>query len=351
MGLVTDSAYEELTRLRHPGPVALDLLRRLVHQVRRSYGFPPPEDHTQWSDEAADEVVLAMLARKEEGREFVTRCFVLAADDASLERLFLTSIKYYLIDEAKKTPRGKLRRRIAGLMSRDTVYRKSRNSPPRWALADHAEEAVWQGDLDDLIAQAARVRGVGITRWNHSGPTPRQTVHALKTILVCVLQHAQGAVREEDLAKVLEARFELLAPARVTRLFADEGTVVGAVEQHAATIAPDPTATEGRPRTSGSVSPPTSGCCFPTSRKTPTTPRNCLRSRIAMRPQSCPTSRPCSVMPCPKTATGGRQWASCCGAAATLLREQHQLRRLDPVERECAENALMDRSRGDGETA
>lgn len=242
---MTDSAYEELTRLRHPGPVALDLLRRLVHQVRRSYGFPPPEDHTQWSDEAADEVVLAMLARKEEGREFVTRCFVLAADDASLERLFLTSIKYYLIDEAKKTPRGKLRRRIAGLMSRDTVYRKSRNSPPRWALADHAEEAVWQGDLDDLIAQAARVRGVGITRWNHSGPTPRQTVHALKTILVCVLQHAQGAVREEDLAKVLEARFELLAPARVTRLFADEGTVVGAVEQHAATIAPDPTATEG----------------------------------------------------------------------------------------------------------
>ncbi|NED08791.1 hypothetical protein G3I55_45025, partial [Streptomyces sp. SID6648] len=96
----------------------------------------------------------------------------------------------------------------------DPAYRKSSGSPPRWALADHPEHALWQGDLDDLITQAAQVRGVGITRWNHSGPTPRQTVHALKTILSSVLQYAQGAVREEDLAKVLEARFELLAPAR-----------------------------------------------------------------------------------------------------------------------------------------
>ncbi|MFE2118364.1 hypothetical protein ACFXAY_33885 [Streptomyces microflavus] len=239
---MTDSAYEEL-QTGGFGPATFELLRRLVLQVRRAYGFPPPEGYAQWSDEAAYEVVLAMVTAK--GQEFVTRCFTLTANQESLERVLLASIKYHLIDEAKKTPRGKLRRRIARLMDGDAAYRKSNGSPPRWALSDHAEEAVWQGNLDDLITQAARVRGVGITRWNHAGPTPRQTVHALKTILLCVLQHAQGAVREEDLAKVLEARFELLAPARVTRLFADEGTVVGAVEQHAATIAPDPTAAEG----------------------------------------------------------------------------------------------------------
>ena len=101
------------------------------------------------------------------------------------------------------------------------------------------------GDLDDLIAEAARVEGVGITRWNHSGPTPRQTVHALKTVLMRVLQHARGAVREEDLAKVLQARFELLAPARFTALYADEGTVAELVDQHTATTAPDPTGVDG----------------------------------------------------------------------------------------------------------
>ncbi|MEV6886177.1 hypothetical protein [Streptomyces sp. NPDC051135] len=237
---MASGAFEEL-QTGEFGPATFDLLRRLVHQVRQASGFPPPEGYTVWSDDAAYDVIRAMLSQEGAGQRFVTVCFAQAADEASLERLFLTSIKNFLIDEAKKTPRGKLRRRIARLMSEDTAYRKSSGSPPRWALAEHAEGAVWQGDLDDLIAQAAQVRGVGITRWNHSGPTPKQTVHALKTVLSSVLQYAQGAVREEDLAKVLEARFDLLAPARFTALYADEGTVAELVEQHAATTAPDPT--------------------------------------------------------------------------------------------------------------
>ncbi|MBW3702598.1 MULTISPECIES: hypothetical protein [Streptomyces] len=241
---MTQSAYEEL-QTGGLGPATFELLRRLVHQVRRGTGFPPPEGHTAWSDDAAYDVISAMLSREGAGQRFVTACFTQAADEASLERLFLTSIKNFLIDEAKKTPRGKLRRRIARLMGEDAAYRKLKGSPPRWALADHVEGAVWQGDLDDLIAQAAQVKGVGITRWNHAGPTPRQTVHALKTVLLSVLRYAQGAVREEDLAKVLEARFDLLEPARFTALYADEGTVAETVEQHAAAAAPDPTGVEG----------------------------------------------------------------------------------------------------------
>lgn len=241
---MASGAFEEL-QTGELGPATFELLLRLVHQVRRASGFPPPEGHTAWSDDAAYDVIGAMLSQEGAGRRFVTICFVQAADEASLERLFLASVKNFLIDEAKKTPRGKLRRRIARLMNEDTAYRKSSGSPPRWALGDHAEGAVWQGDLDDLIAQAARVTGVGITRWNHSGPTPKQTVDALKTILQHVLRYAQGAVREEDLAKVLEARFELLAPARFTELYADEGTVPELVDQHAATTAPDPTGVGG----------------------------------------------------------------------------------------------------------
>ena len=214
---MASGAFEEL-QTGGFGPATFDLLLRLVHQVRRASGFPPPEGHTVWSDDAAYDVISAMLSQEGAGQRFVTICFAQAADEASLERLYLTTIKNFLIDEAKKTPRGKLRRRIARLMGEDTAYRRSSGSPPRWALAEHAEGTVWQGDLDDLIAEAARVEGVGITRWNHSGPTPRQTVHALKTVLMRVLQHARGAVREEDLAKVLQARFELLAPARFTAL-------------------------------------------------------------------------------------------------------------------------------------
>lgn len=65
------------------------------------------------------------------------------------------------------------------------------------------------------------MRGVEIVRWNHSGPTPKATVQALKAVLTQVLRHAGAAVREEDLAKVLQARFALLAPASFVALAAD----------------------------------------------------------------------------------------------------------------------------------
>ncbi|WP_327321086.1 hypothetical protein OG735_40900 [Streptomyces sp. NBC_01210] len=227
-------AYEELSQTGQLGPETFELLRRLVHQVRRSSGFPPPEGYAEWDDDAAYEVITAMLIREGAGQQFVTSCFALAADDASLERLFLTSIKNFLIDEAKKTPRGKLRRRIARLMGADASFRRMPGPPPRWALSEHPEGAVWQGDPDDLVAEAWRVRGVGITRWNHSGPTPAQTVRALMAIVMQVLCHARGAVREEDLAKVLESRFELLSPARFTPLYADDGALAGPVEASAA---------------------------------------------------------------------------------------------------------------------
>ncbi|MEU2764686.1 hypothetical protein [Streptomyces sp. NPDC007094] len=237
-------AYEELSHTGQLGPETFELLRRLVHQVRQSSGFPPPEGYAEWNDDAAYDVITAMLTREGAGQHFVTSCFALAADDASLERLFLTSIKNFLIDEAKKTPRGKLRRRIARLMGTDASFRRIPGPPPRWALSEHPEGAVWQGNLDDLVAGAWRVRGVGITRWNHSGPTPAQTVRALMAIVTQVLRHARGAVREEDLAKVLESRFELLTPARFTPLYADDGTLAAAVEASAASEA-DPAGAGG----------------------------------------------------------------------------------------------------------
>jgi hypothetical protein len=237
---MADDAYEELSRTGGLGPQSLALLLRLVHQVRRASGFPPPPDHARWDDDAACEVITAMLTRPGAGQHFVTACFAQAFDPASLERLFLASIKNFLIDEAKKTPRGKLRRRIARLMDQDTSFQRVPGPPPQWALSGHRADAVWQGDLDDLIDEAWRVRGVEIIRWNHSGPTPRATVHALVTVLTRVLRHAGGAVREEDLAKVLESRFGLLAPARFTSLYADDGALADPVGEAGAATDADP---------------------------------------------------------------------------------------------------------------
>jgi hypothetical protein len=62
------------------------------------------------------------------------------------------------------------------------------------------------------------------------------------TVLVAILEAAGGAVREEDLAKVLETRFDLLAPPQFTPLYADEGILINPIADSAKDA--DPVAAE-----------------------------------------------------------------------------------------------------------
>lgn len=219
-------AYEELARDGRLGNEGFELLRRVGRQVTRTQGFPPPEGYDRWENDAVDELLHRMITREGAGGQFILNCFLKAVDDTSLEKLFFISIKYFLIDEAKSTPRGKLRRRFAKRLAEDDRFRAVPGASPRWALASHPADAVWQGDLDELVRAAWEVRGVWITAWNHSGPTPQKTSHALMTVLTAVLEAAGGAVREEDLAKALEARFDLLSPPRFTDLHAGNGSLI-----------------------------------------------------------------------------------------------------------------------------
>ncbi|MFD5629655.1 hypothetical protein [Streptomyces sp. NPDC127072] len=219
-------AYEELARDGHLGNEGFELLRRVGRQVCRTQGFPPPKGYNRWENDAVDELLHRMITREGAGGQFILTCFLKAVDDTSLEKLFFTSIRRFLIDEAKSTPRGKLRRRFAKRLAEDDRFRAVSGASPRWALAAHPVDSIWQGDLDELVRAAWEVRGVWITAWNHSGPTPQKTVHALITVLTAVLEAADGAVREEDLAKVLEARFDLLSPPLLTNLYADDGVLL-----------------------------------------------------------------------------------------------------------------------------
>lgn len=56
-------AYKELSQTGQLGPETFELLRRLVHQVRQSSGFPPPEGYAEWDDDAAYDVITAMVTR------------------------------------------------------------------------------------------------------------------------------------------------------------------------------------------------------------------------------------------------------------------------------------------------
>lgn len=243
---VAGAAFEELSQTGELGAATLDLLRRMARQVTRTSSFPPPEGHARWNDDAVDDLLTDMLSRPGAGQRFVLTCFAKATDEQSLERLFLASIRNFLIDQAKMTPRGKLRRRIASRLAADDRFQRVPGTSPRWTLASSPPGAVWQGDIEDLLSEAWQVRDVVITRWNRSGPTPAATVDALMTVVTQVLQHAAGAVREEDLARTLEGRFELLAPAEFTSLYTGEGALADPTAQLPGGPQTDPSSDEAR---------------------------------------------------------------------------------------------------------
>ncbi|HTC69106.1 MAG TPA: hypothetical protein VK662_06000 [Acidothermaceae bacterium] len=223
-----DAATAALQELQATGGLAGDacvaLLRSLASQVTRTNSFPPPEGYTHWGEDAIDDLLADMFAQEGAGAAFVLNCYLKATDERSFERLLLAAIRNYLIDCAKKTERGKLRRRLERLLGEDPRFVRmpaSQSGVPRWALAG-GPLVPWQGDVADLAAAASSVRGVAINRWNVSGPTPQATQDALLTVAHAILLHAEGAVRDEDLARVIEGRFALLAPPRFTSLDADE---------------------------------------------------------------------------------------------------------------------------------
>jgi hypothetical protein len=168
------------------GAAVLEMLRQLGRQCTRSSrtNFPPPEGYERWSDDAVDHLLADMFARPDadnpdECHKFVLDCYARSTDGPSLERLLLAAIENFLKDEAKKTERGKLRRRLTRLLQKNPRFASCVGD--RWGLAD-GPPGPWQGDIAVLERAAFAVRGVELSGWNHAGPTPRATVLALLTI-------------------------------------------------------------------------------------------------------------------------------------------------------------------------
>jgi hypothetical protein len=226
---MTGGAYEELERDGKLGPISLKLLQITARMVTNASAFPPSGQHVYWTEDAIYDLLADMIARPGAGQRWVMMCYAIAYDDRSLQAAFYTSISNFLKDEAKKTPRGKLRRRIARRLAADDRYRSANVSgSPWWALATHAADAYWQGDIGDLIAAAWQVDGVAAAiHLNRSGPTPARTVHALMSVIAGVLEYTGGAVREEDLAKALEARFGLDASPQTASLYTIDAPQAG----------------------------------------------------------------------------------------------------------------------------
>lgn len=185
------------------------LLIRLTGLVTRTKRFPPPQGYPGWTDGAVEDLANGVFLAKK-GRTLALKLLEKADDQHSLERLLLKTIERYLIDEAKGTDPGKLRRRLVGVLGEDARFVHLKSPETCWALADGPQQ-MWQGDRDHLVQAALAVHGYQILELNPSGPTSASAKKALREVSHGVLTVAAGAVRDQELAVVLLKRFPSIA--------------------------------------------------------------------------------------------------------------------------------------------
>lgn len=133
-----------------------------------------------------------------------------ATGDDSLARLLRTSIKNWLIDRARATGTGPMRRTIEKVLSTAPDFERVADGEAgagRWRMTG-SEAEPWAGNVDDLTAAAWSVRDVRVPKW--SSPTRRAPLadrESLIAIIRAVLARAAGSVETAHLVAVFANRF------------------------------------------------------------------------------------------------------------------------------------------------
>lgn len=133
-----------------------------------------------------------------------------ATGDASVGKLLRRSIRHWLIDEARKTGTGPLRRSLEKILGGEAVFEQvpaGQVGGGRWRLTG-ADAAPFGDDLEGLVQAARKVRDVRPQRW--TSDTRRPPVadrRSIVAVLTAVLEAAGGSLETAQLVYVFSRRF------------------------------------------------------------------------------------------------------------------------------------------------
>ncbi|UVS80552.1 hypothetical protein [Actinokineospora sp. UTMC 2448] len=193
------SAFEELQVRGHFGPVGVALTQKLAREELAR--MPVLAGHE------LDDVVQGFFVDR---LPSVTAMLMAQArDEASFGRLLRKSIRHWLIDQARKTGGGALRRSIEKILKDDAFEQVSDDEPGagRWRLAG-TDGAPFGGDLEPLVKAARGVSDVRVPKWTSDSRRPPLADHAsLVAITRAVLTKAEGSLELAQLVFVFTQRF------------------------------------------------------------------------------------------------------------------------------------------------
>lgn len=203
-----NGAWEELSSTGAPGPATVALLVSAIQMSGRSLGFPPPGGHRSWSEEAAFDLLGKLFVDK---NDFLTALMVSADDETSLERLVKRTVRNWLIDEAKATVVGRMRRRLDSMLRKDSRFVSADHllgGEDAWTISG-AGDLVWGGDASELRARSERIPSDPLQALNSAGPASSANRAVLTDFVFSLLSLAGGAVRLQLIARCVVDRFAL----------------------------------------------------------------------------------------------------------------------------------------------
>jgi hypothetical protein len=191
------SAFEELQRAGHLGEKCLALVEKLLREELRRFR---PLTHLEFEDVVQDFLVDRI-------KPLTASLLSQATDDDSLAKLLRISIRNWLIDRARETGTGHIRRtleKVLGAAPEVERVAPGEAGEGRWRIAG-GNAAPWAGSIADLTAAAWSVREVRVPQW--SSPTRRAPLAD---------RDSAGIHRSHDLALSLTSRFRSSGAARTT---------------------------------------------------------------------------------------------------------------------------------------
>lgn len=202
-------AYSELQQLAHFGQHGLRLLFELTSQELRH--FPVllegrtmrTDDVWEWTQEFFSE----------KGPAVTAGVLAQAGDVASMGRYLRGALRHFLVDRARTTPRGAVRRKLEDLLAATPDFVRVPERTPGaglWQLRG-APTTPFGGDLKLLVAAAYAVPGVEVVRWSGPRRAPLASDHSLAAIVQAVLTAAEGSMDVASLTAVLLQRFPAAA--------------------------------------------------------------------------------------------------------------------------------------------
>ena len=203
------SAFAELQALGHLGPECVELIEKLTRE--EAARFPVLTPAGGWQPADLQDMVSTFLSERID--RVTANLLALASNDASLGRLLRKSIRHWLIDRARRTGVGFVRRVVEKVLADEHDVEQvpeGEEGAGRWRSAG-TSVGPWVGAVDELVAAARAVPNVKIPKWSSTVRRPPIADRAsIAAVINAVFAAAEGSLEVAQLVQVFVARFPVV---------------------------------------------------------------------------------------------------------------------------------------------